>query len=107
MARMESLSMPMPEELPSPMRAVGHQLAKGALTMKSQLVKPLSIDARLRASRMTATERLDAMASLQQGEAIADLIRAAASQLRRAKEEVSQVLRRAGQGFSRGGRSYR
>jgi len=49
---------------------------------------------------MTATERLDAKASLQLGEAIADWMLTAASQLRRAGEDVSQFIRRAGQGLS-------
>lgn len=75
--------------------------------MTSQLLKPLSIDARLATSRMTATERLDAKAGLQLGEALGDLLQTAASQLRRAGEDASQFFRRLAQGHSRPGRSHR
>lgn len=105
MACLESSEVPAPKELQNPVRAVENQPSTGVLTMKSG--KPLNIHARLGASRLTATERLDALASLQRGEAIADLIHAAARELRRAGEDAGRAFRKAGQGVSRLGRSYR
>ena len=67
----------------------------------------LDIQARLEGSRMNAAERLDALASLQRGEAIADLILTTVSWLRRARERVMRILRRSGQGVARLGKIYR
>lgn len=91
----------------SQVHSAENQLDQVHPTMKSQLVKPLSIDAQLARIRMTATERLDAKASLQQGEVLADLILTAARHLRQAGEDVSQFFRRAGQGLCRLGKSHR
>lgn len=69
--------------------------------MNSHNARPSDIHARLRSARMTATERRDAMAYLQGGEALADLLREAARRFRYVKECFAQVLRSAVQGLPR------
>lgn len=80
--------------------------------MTHQFGETMGVYARLSTCRMTATERLDAAAALQRGEALADWLGRTAGDFRQAIAEIGRILRRmvqrqAGQGQSPLGRSYR